>query len=203
MSCPKENTIRKVESAIAMKEPDEESAKKLTLSVDRIYDETNKLARSRNGIIADREQMTVLSASLNAIRSGNMENAMQILEERLKKISRRISLRESDEDDENSTFREQFQQPSVLPSNRLPQIFDSNISIDDWIELCGGILSIGCNSDEAPVAPTIPDDLSQDRAALQRQGYLHGDTFEPATSLSEPILKVCICTHHLHRLPPC
>jgi hypothetical protein len=197
---PKALTIKKIEGAIAMKEPDEESAKKLICSVDRIYDETNKLARSRNGFVADKEQMKVLAASLNAIRSGNVENAMKILEERLKKVSRRISLRESDEEDENTTFREQFQQPST---NKLPQSFDSNISTDAWIELCGGIMSISSNTDQEQVAPTIPDDLSKERVALQRQGYLHGESFEPASSLSEPIYKVFVRTRRLPCLSPC
>ena len=194
-------TVHAMEKIESVKESDEESAKRLRFSVDRIFDETNKMARSRNRVISDKEQMNVLAASLNALRAGNVENAAKVLEERLSKLSRRISLRELDEDDENSAFREQFQQPSCLPSQ--PQIFDSNISTDAWMELCGGLMSIGCTEDNAQVAPSIPDDLSEDRVALQAQGFLHGDSFEPAASLSEPILKVHTFTNRLLYLLSC
>ena len=189
--------IKNIEASIALKETDEGRSQILMDSVVNLYDEIHEAARDRNSIIADREQIGTLVASLSAIRDRNFDQAALILEERLKKLIRRIGLREADEEEDKEDFCETIT-PKIPPNQASKTPFDLNLCPDAWVELCGHELNI---SDELPTegafdggssTPSALEEsaLLRQKAALQESGFLLGDPFECAAALSTPIHKV-------------
>ena len=110
-------------------------------------------------------------------------------------LTRRIELREADEEDENSSFSECFAGPN--PS-KLPAVksFDPNLSTEEWIDLCARELTIAdkvgmeAPRDDQQLSPWETANISKQKAALETNGFILGDTFERAVELSTPIHKV-------------
>lgn len=179
--------------------------KVLTAKMLKMKEDITFEATARTAAMHDREERAALASAAAALRRGDTEHAMKILQTRMAKVQRRIGMRgqDSDSDEEESLDKESESNNSEKASMSLqeqnspgPSIRDSTVpmSRDDWIDVAKGCMSIrGVGSDELGLAEHIEvvpcrERIAELRSKLDSSGFLMSD--EVVGFVSERVEKI-------------
>jgi hypothetical protein len=183
-------------------EPDEGKAKALVNRVLKIKEDVTRAATARASSMSDQEERAVLLSSLKALQRGDSEKASKILEERLKKLSRRIEHADSDDEGGSPAQEAQVTQSSGQSSD--DAIDDT--SPDRWAQIAEGVLhvtdfanedstTVGDNTaDPAESIDTLWPEAAQYKTQLESRGFILANGVAPAEPLCAPLLKVSAAT---------
>ena len=127
--------------ARADEEPDEIKAKTLVNRVLKIKEDVTRAATARASSMSDQEERAVVLSSLKSLQRGDTERACKILEERLKKLARRIENKPDSDDDESSDAADTIVKPVPQPTQD-SQDPASGMVIGDWIKVIYDVLHI-------------------------------------------------------------
>ena len=183
-------------------EPDESKAKALVTRVLKIKEDVTRAATARASSMSDQEERAVLLSSLKALQRGDSERASKILEERLKKLSRRIEL--ADSDDEGESPAQAVQGTETLPqsSGQAPDDPIMDMTPDRWAQIAEGVLHItdfpneesttvgDDGADPAKSIDTLWPEAAQYKSQLESRGFILANGVAPAEPLCAPLLKV-------------
>lgn len=194
--------------ARADEEPDQSKSKALVNRVLKIKEDITRAATARASSMSDQEERAVVLSSLKALQRGDTDRASKILEERLKKLSRRIDLADSDDEEGEGL---PASEPSGKPIKDAIETLDTDfcrMSLEDWAKIGDGFLHITQveenNADStAIVSPPLDIDTSwpdhdKYKSLLQTRGFILANGVAPAEPLCTPILQVR-WNYHLSR----
>lgn len=184
--------------ARADEEPDQSKSKALVNRVLKIKEDITRAATARASSMSDQEERAVVLSCLKALQRGDTERASKTLEERLKKLSRRIEMADSDDDEVQPVSEPLAQQSDERVQTQDPDI--DRMSLQDWVVLGDGIVHITDVDENSPVPPPAlsskldinelwPNNETY-RRTLQLRGFVLANGVAPAESLCEPILLV-------------
>jgi hypothetical protein len=190
----------------ADEEPDGLKSKALVNRVLKIKEDVTRAATARTSSMCDQEERAVVLASVKALKRGDVERALRILEERLKKISRRIEFHSNDSDEDSDVSGPPIKDIDIKETEETPTKPNSTVTIpemspEDWNNIVGGILNVSdCPEAEAgsnelvQTAPVVAENFWPDgehyKHELQKRGFILANGVQPAAPLCTSLIKV-------------
>ena len=188
-------------------EPDEVKAKALVNRVLKIKEDVTRAATARASSMSDQEERAVVLSSLKALQRGDSERACRILEERLKKLTRRTEKADSDDDE-----------PTIVPEGAPPtnshhshELKDptKDMTVGDWTKVVHEVLHVTefpqDAFDETARPPLSVDSSWTERdihkKELQSRGFILADGVTPAEPICAAIHEVSSKINIGHFLP--